>query len=81
MSIFLAKSGRKSKYYVLKANVWDKEARAQRQKYLAYIGTKPQISLEKAKQIAHKLGISLDDLRTVRRLRIVEDEKLKLKRA
>ncbi len=71
MSIFLAKSGRKSKYYVLKANVWDKKARAQRQKYLAYIGTKPQISLAKAKQIAHKLGVPLEELRQVRRLQIV----------
>lgn len=70
MSIFIAKGGRGGKYYVLKQTVWDKKTKAQRQHYVAYLGASKTITLAKARAIAKKLGISLDDLRKVRGLRI-----------
>jgi hypothetical protein len=48
----------------------EKEAR---NVYLAYIGTKPVLTEKKARAIAKKLGVTLDDLKAVRGLRIIED--------
>jgi hypothetical protein len=73
MSIFLAKAGRSAKYYVLRGNFWDAKARAVRQQYLAYIGAEPAITLEKAREIAKKIGCSLKELQAVNGLKIVDD--------
>lgn len=63
--------GTKGYYYVLYRSYWDYIQKRQKNKYLAYLGTKPEISEEKAKQIATKLGISLDELRKVKKLTIL----------
>lgn len=76
MSIFLGKAGRSAKYYVLKGNFWDAKKKAVKQKYLAYIGATPTITLEKAREIANKIGCSLDELKAVRGLKIVVDAKM-----
>jgi hypothetical protein len=67
-------------YWVLKAAVWDKEAKRNRQVYLGYIGTSARITETAARKLAAKasakLGrpITLDDLRKVKRLRIIKEE-------
>ncbi len=85
MSLFVAKRMVKRKdgsyriYYELRANVWEKERGAVRQVYAGYLGSKPIITEAKAKhlaqQISKKLGqkVTLEDLRRVKRLRIVPD--------
>lgn len=73
MSIFIAKGGRGGKYYVLKETTWDKKTKAQRQHYLCYLGAKKVLPLAKAKAICKKLGITLDELRKVRGLKIIEE--------
>ncbi len=40
------------------------------QVYVAYVGPKPVLTVAKAKRLAKRLGITLDELRRVRRLRI-----------
>lgn len=67
--------GKKYAYWVLKETVWDKELKRNVQKYLAYIGRRPVLTLEKAQAICQKLGITLDELRRVRRLKIIEEER------
>jgi hypothetical protein len=75
--MFLAKNVRKSEggaqraYYVLRDSYWDKKLKRQRHRYLAYIGVKPVLTLAKARELAKKIGCSVDDLRRVRRLKIV----------
>jgi len=78
--MYLAKSFRKrvtkSKpwtYYFLRDTVWDPKTKKRRNVYLAYVGTKPVLSLEKARKIAKKLGVKLEDLRRVRGLKISSD--------
>lgn len=76
--MFLAKGRRKRKdgsyycYYVLREAYWDKGERRQKQRHLAYVGTKRTISLDRARKLAKKLGITVEDLRRVRRLKIEE---------
>lgn len=75
MSIYVAKTIRRfakgqRTYFVLRANIWDKREKRQRTLYLGYLGVKPVLSLDRAKKIATKLGIGLEDLRRVRGLRI-----------
>lgn len=67
--------GKKYAYWVLKETVWDKELKRNVQKYLAYIGRRPVLTLAKAQAICQKLGITLDELRRVRRLKIIEEER------
>lgn len=73
--MFLAKTwktvkGRRYESWVLKKAVWDRRHKRYRQVYLAYIGKSRRISLEKAREICEKLGITLDELRMVNRLTI-----------
>jgi hypothetical protein len=81
MSIFVTKGHRRKpdgsryEYYVLRESVWDRKAKAVKQRYLAYVGVTPRLTQSKARAIAKKLGLSLDELRAVRRLKIVPDEK------
>lgn len=72
MSIFIAKGGRGGKFYVLKQTLWDPKTKAQRQHYVCYLGAKKVIPLAKAQAICKKLGITLDELRKVRGLKIKE---------
>ncbi len=80
MIIFLAKAGRNAKYYVLRRNFWDEKARAVRQQYLAYVGATPAITLEKAREIAQKIGCSLEELKAVNGLKIVDEAKRAVKK-
>jgi hypothetical protein len=89
MTIFVAKAGRSHttkdgakktyKYYVLKANVWDTKVHAQRQKFLISLGAKPQLPLSKAKELCKQWGIPLEKLKSVKRLKIVDDSSYKFK--
>ena len=77
--MFLAKTWKtiRGKRYVswsLKKGIWDKERKRYKQIYLAYVGKSKKITLEKAQEICTKLGIPLDEMRKVKRLRIVELE-------
>lgn len=79
MSIFVA-TGRYKKrdgsyyvYYVLREGYWDKRERRIKQRYVGYIGTRPVLSLSNARKLAQKAGITLDELRRVRGLTIVDD--------
>ena len=79
--MFLAKTwstrnGKKYEAWVLKSAFWDKENKRMKQKYLAYIGKTKSIKLDQALKICEKLEISLDELRSVKRLRIIEPESL-----
>jgi len=81
LSMFLAKTwskrnGKKYEAWVLKSAIWDKETKRMKQKYLAYIGKTKSISLDKALQICEKLNISLDELKRVKRLRVLEPKSL-----
>jgi len=79
--MFLAKTVRRTKsgdvrvYYVLRTSYWDKALKRQRHKYLAYIGTKPVLTLAQARQLARRLGCTVDELRRVKRLRIIPSQK------
>lgn len=75
-AVFLAKTwktvkGRRYESWVLKKAVWDKRRKRYRQVYLAYIGKSRRISVEKAREICRKLGITLDELCSVNRLTVV----------
>jgi hypothetical protein len=75
MYLVQARSKRRNgyyKFYVLRETYWDSREKRQKQRYLAYIGPYPVISRERAKKIAKKLGINLEQLRRVRRLRILD---------
>lgn len=77
--MFLAKvwktaNGKKYEAWVLKKGVWDKIEKRYRQVYLAYVGTTTKITHEKAAEICTKLGVSLSELKRVRRLKIAEGE-------
>jgi len=72
-------NGSKREYWMLKASYWDKRAKKPRHRYLAYIGRQCTITeskaLELAGRISEKLGrpITVEDLRRVRRLKIMPD--------
>lgn len=76
--MFLAKTTRRSgdgslrTYYVLRDSYWDKKLKRQRHRYIAYLGPKPVLTLAKARALARKLDCSLEDLKRVKRLKIVE---------
>jgi hypothetical protein len=65
--------GTKRYYFVLRHTVWDKVQKRPVQKYIAYLGVQPIISLERAQEIAQENGLTIDDLRRVRGLTIVSD--------
>ncbi len=72
MSIFITritKNGRK--YFTLRANIWDRALRAQRQIYLAYLGRQPVLTPPKAKALVDKFGISLAKLAEVKGLKVL----------
>ena len=82
--MFLAKTwkvqgGKRYEAWVLKAAVWDKALKRQKQVYLAYVGKSRTIpesrARELARRISRKLGreVTVEDLRKVKRLRIVPD--------
>jgi hypothetical protein len=67
--------GTKRYYFVLRHTEWSKRERRPIQRYLGYIGAKPVLGLKRAKALAKKAGIGLDELRRVNGLRIVDDVK------
>jgi hypothetical protein len=70
-------SGKRRGYYVLRRSVWDREEKRRKTLYVAYLGVKPELLLSRAKKICKRWGIPLEALRSVRRLKIVEDSKKK----
>jgi hypothetical protein len=66
--------GSKRYYFVLRHTIWDKTQKRPVQKYIAYLGVQPIITLERAQQIAQESGLTIDDLRRVRGLTIVSDD-------
>jgi len=64
--------GTKRFYYVLRRTTWSKKEKRPIQRYLCYIGPKPSLTLEKARALCKKLKISLEDLRKVKGLKIVQ---------
>lgn len=80
MALFLTRGSKKPRgkaeathtFYVLREHCRDEETGARRQRHVAYIGTNPEVSQAKAERICREKGITMDQLRQVRRLRIVE---------
>lgn len=75
------KSGSKVyEFWALRITAYDKEIKAVRQVHLRGLGAKPLLSESQAAEIVQefgdKYGFSLEDLRNVRRLRVVPDEEL-----
>jgi hypothetical protein len=66
-------SGKRLTYHVLRQNVWDYRAKRQKTKYVCYLGVKPVLTLSKARKLAQRLRLDLDDLKRVRGLKIIED--------
>jgi hypothetical protein len=67
-------SGKLRVYYFLRRKVWDPQEKRERTEYIAYLGNKPAISLSRAKVLCKRFGIPLKTLKSVRRLKIVEEE-------
>jgi hypothetical protein len=65
--------GTKRYYFVLRHTVWDKVQKRPVQKYVAYLGVQPIITLARAQEIAQENGLTIDDLKRVRGLTIVHD--------
>lgn len=80
MGLYIAKTfqrradGSRVYYYILRENYWDAKQKRQRTRYMAYLGRKPVLPLDKARTLAKKIGVSLDDLRKVRRLKILDEK-------
>lgn len=80
MALFLTRGSKKPKgkstathsFYVLRQHHRDRKTRTRRQRHIAYIGMKPEISAEKAERICKEKGITMDQLRGVKRLTILE---------
>lgn len=80
MALFLTRGSKKPKgkstathsFYVLRQHHRDRKTRTRRQRHIAYIGIKPEITREKAERICEEKGITMDQLQKVNRLRIVE---------
>jgi len=77
--VYLAKSFRKRAtkktpwvYYFLRESVWNPRTSRPRHIYKAYIGPHPVLTLEKAQKIAEKIGCTIDELKRVRGLKIIE---------
>jgi hypothetical protein len=65
--------GTKRYYFVLRHTIWDKVQKRPVQKYVAYLGVQPIITFWRAQEIAQESGLTIDDLRRVRGLTIVND--------
>lgn len=80
MALFLTRGTKKPKgkanathrFYVLRESRWDRETKDSQQRHVAYIGVKPEITQEKAERICEEKGITMDQLRGVKRLTILE---------
>ena len=84
--MFLAQSNRKATdgstypYWTLRRAYWDPDEKRNKQQHLAGIGREPRLTESEARELAErvsaKLGepVTVDDLRQVRRLEIVEDD-------
>jgi hypothetical protein len=77
MSLFLAKlkrvvKGKEYVYWTLRQNVWTK-GKGLKQRYIASLGRSRSISTERAKEIAKKIGCSLEELKAVNGLKVVDD--------
>jgi hypothetical protein len=59
-------------FWVLRETVWDRAQKRSVQRYVAYVGPKRTITLQRAQALAKKIGCTVDDLRRVRGLKIVE---------
>ncbi len=59
-------------YYALRETYWDSEKKTIRQRYLAGLGPSKRISIKRAQEICRKLDLTLDELRTIKGLRIEE---------
>jgi len=70
-------SGKVRVYYFLRRKFWDPREKRERTEYIAYLGKKPEISLSRAKVLCKRCGIPLKTLKSVRRLKIVEDSERK----
>jgi len=68
------KVGKHTRSWILREIYWDKTIKAQRQRYICYIGTDPVLSHTKAEQICEEKGLKYDDLVAVNGLEIVSDE-------
>lgn len=79
MTLFLTRSRRQTKdgkrypFWVLRENSWDSNTKSVRQQYVAYVGIRPELTLSKARRICEEKGLSLEDLRAVKGLTIIED--------
>jgi len=79
--MFLAKTLRKSAagkpliYWILRETKWDKKEQRLKSHYLAYVGPSTRITRKRAKEIATKVGCTVEDLSRIRRLRIIENGK------
>lgn len=73
--IWVKRNGIKYDSWVLKKSVWDKKLKRTRQVYLAHLGKSTSLSIEKALKICKKIGVSLDELKAVRRLRVLGSPK------
>jgi len=79
--VFLAKQANRSgertyTYWVLKRTVWDKTLKRTRQQYICSIGRKRTITREQAQHISQEKGVPMEELERVKRLRIIENEKV-----
>jgi len=77
--MYLAKSFRRRAtkktpwtYYFLRETIWDAKTKKRRNVYLAYVGVKPILTEKKARQIASRLGCTIDELKRVRGLKIIK---------
>lgn len=66
--------------WVLRESYWDKAEKRLKQRYVAYVGTKRTITESQARELARKISeklgreVTVEDLRRVKRLRVVPDE-------
>ena len=84
-AMFLAESKRKAAdgstypYYSLRRAYWDPDEKRNKQETLAGIGREPRLTESEARELAERVSgtlgetVTVDDLREVRRLEIVDD--------
>lgn len=70
------KGGKVYTYYLLKRSFRDPQTKAIRLAYVANLGPTRTITLDYALEIAEKAGITLEELCSVRGLRVVDDRGL-----
>jgi len=73
------KGRRKYVYYVLRETLWDRKTGTSKQRYLIAVGPKRTITESRARELAQKIskkldrGVTVEDLKKVKRLRVVPD--------